>query len=105
MYIPLSKTFPAIDGVLIVPQAGRIIYAQSTVATAQPIKYQRLKNVYQHLTQRREFQGYTRILLVIVLDEIYDAFTVQPYKNADGRNRTARIDIDLTQYVGKITPE
>ncbi|GMF46378.1 unnamed protein product [Phytophthora lilii] len=84
LYIPLSKTFPAIDGVLVVPQDGRIIYTQSTVATAHPLKYQQLKNVYQDLTQRQEFQGYTHILLFIVSNEIYDGFTVQSYKNADG---------------------
>lgn len=76
MYIPLSKVFPAIDGVLVVPNARRIIYAQSTVATAHPIKYQRLNDVYQHLTQRQEFQGYAHILFFIVSDEIYDGFTV-----------------------------
>ncbi|GMF37019.1 unnamed protein product [Phytophthora lilii] len=103
LYIPLSKTFPAIDGVLVVPQDSRIIYAQSTVATAHPIKYQQLKNVYQDLTQRQEFQGYTHILLFIVSNETYDGFTVQSYKNADGKNRRARNDIDVMQYVGKIS--
>ncbi|DBA02552.1 TPA: hypothetical protein N0F65_011024 [Lagenidium giganteum] len=76
---------------------------ESTVATAHPIKYQHLKDVHQHLTQRQEFQGYTHILLFIVPNEIYDGFAVQSYKDADGKtDRTARIDIDMTQYVGKI---
>lgn len=44
--IPLSKTFPAIDGVLVVPNARLVIYAQSTVSAAHPIKSSLLKNVY-----------------------------------------------------------
>lgn len=99
--IPLSKVFPAIDAVLVVPDRC-IIYAQATVSTAHPIKYQRLKDVYQHLTQRQEFQGYEHMLLFIVSKGIYDSFTVQPYKNANGKNHTTPIDINLTQYVGKI---
>jgi hypothetical protein len=87
---------------LVVPNGCRIIYAQATVSTAHPIKYQRLKDVYEHLTQRQEFQGYEHILLFIVSNDIYDGFTVQPYKNTNGKNRTTRIDINLTQYVGKI---
>ncbi|KAF1772695.1 hypothetical protein GQ600_7515 [Phytophthora cactorum] len=37
LYIPLSKTFAAIDGVLVVPQERCIIYAQSAVSTAHPL--------------------------------------------------------------------
>ncbi|GMF29734.1 unnamed protein product [Phytophthora fragariaefolia] len=102
LYIPLSKTFPAIDGVLVVPEARRIIYAQSTVSKAHPIKYQQLEDVCMHLSQRQEFRSYTHILLFIVSNEIYDGFTVQPYKNADGKNRTEKTKIPMTQYVGKI---
>ncbi|KAL8014387.1 hypothetical protein Plhal710r2_c034g0122991 [Plasmopara halstedii] len=99
LYIPLSKTFPSLDGVLVVPQDGRIIYVQATVALDHPIKYQQLKNVYQDLMQRLEFLGFTHIFFFIVTNEIYDSFTVQSYKNKDGKNRS---DIDVTQYVGKI---
>jgi hypothetical protein len=35
--IPLSKTFPAIDGVLVVPESKNIIYIQCTVSTNHPI--------------------------------------------------------------------
>jgi hypothetical protein len=99
--IPVSKTFPAIDAVLVVPDDRRIIYVQATVSTAHPIKHQHLKDVYERLTQRQEFQGYEHILLFIVSNDIYDGFTVQPYKNANGKNRTTPTDI-MTQYVGKI---
>ncbi|KAL8002397.1 hypothetical protein Plhal703r1_c15g0072091 [Plasmopara halstedii] len=102
LYIPLSKTFPSLDGVLVVPQDGRIIYVQATVALDHPIKYQQLKNVYQDLMQRLEFLGFTHIFLFIVTNEIYDSFTVQSYKNKDGKNRKMNVDIDVTQYVGKI---
>jgi hypothetical protein len=101
--IPLSKTFPAIDGVLVVPNARLVIYAQSTVSAAHPIKFSLLKNVYNNLSQRDEFQGYIHILLFIVSNDIFDSFRFQPYKNADGKqDRTARIDIEVKQYVGKV---
>jgi hypothetical protein len=101
--IPLSKTFPAIDGVLVVPNARLVIYAQSTVSAAHPIKFSLLKNVYNNLSQRDEFQGYRHILLFIVSNDIFDSFRFQPYKNADGKqDRTARIDIEVKQYVGKV---
>jgi hypothetical protein len=100
--IPLSKTFPAIDGVLVVPTDRLIIYAQSTVTVAHPIKFSLLKNVYNNLMQQNEFQGYRHILLFIVSNDIFDNFRFQPYKNADGKqDRTTRIDIKLKQYVGK----
>jgi hypothetical protein len=99
--IPLSKTFPAIDGVLVVPTDRLIIYAQSTVSAAHPIKYSLLKNVHNNFTQQNEFQGYRHILLFIVSNDIFDSFHFQPYKNADGKqDRTATIDIELKQYVG-----
>ncbi|KAL8003857.1 hypothetical protein Plhal703r1_c11g0056751 [Plasmopara halstedii] len=102
LYIPLSKTFLSFDGVLVVPQDGRIIYVQATVALDHPIKYQQLKHVYQDLTRRHEFQGFAHVLLFIVTNEIYDIFTVQSYKNKDGKNRRMKVDIDVTQYAGKI---
>jgi hypothetical protein len=101
--IPLSKTFPAIDGVLVVPAGRLVIYIQSTVSTAHPIKFSLLKNVYDNLTQRHEFKGYRHILLFIVSNDIFDSFRFQPYKNADGKEDcTVRIDIELKQYVGKV---
>ena len=89
--IPLSKTFPAIDGVLVVPHAGLVIYAQATVSAKHPIQFSLLKNVYNNLMQRNGFQGYRHILLFIVSNDIFDSFGFQPYKNADGKpDRTAR---------------
>ncbi len=101
--IPLSKTFPAIDGVLVVPNKHWIIYAQSTVSTAHPIKFTHLKDLYNQLSQRAEFQGYTHKLLFIVPNDAFDGFRAQPYKNVDANvNREKRIDIPVTQYVGKV---
>jgi hypothetical protein len=100
--IPLSKNFPAIDGVLVAPNARLVIYAQSTVSVAHPIKFSLLKNVYNNLMQQIDFRGYKHILLFIVSNDIFDNFRFQPYKNADGkRDRTTRIDIKVKQYVEK----
>jgi hypothetical protein len=101
--IPLSETFPAIDGVLVVPTDRLVIYVQSTFSTAHPIKFSLLNNVYNDLMQRNEFQGYSHILLFIVSNGIFDCVRFQPYKIADGKqDRTARIDIELKQFVGKV---
>ncbi len=72
--IPLSKTFPAIDGVLVVPTDRLVIYVQSTVSAVHPIKFSLLKNVYNDLMQQNEFQGYSHILLFIVSNDILTAF-------------------------------
>jgi len=37
--IPVSKNFPAIDGVLVVPNACLVIYAQSAVSAVHPIQF------------------------------------------------------------------
>jgi hypothetical protein len=103
LHIPLSKTFPAIDGVLVVPVARHIFYVQSTVSKAHPIKYQRLKDVYEDLVGRRgDFQDYTHVLLFLVSNDMYDRFTAQPYQNEDGEKRHARLDIKMKQCAGKI---
>jgi hypothetical protein len=102
LYLPFSKSFPAIDGVLVVPVGRHIFYVQSTVSKAHPIKYQLLKDVYEDLDGREEFQGYSHILLFIVSNDMYDLFTVQPYQNEDGEKRSTRSDIKVKQYVGKI---
>lgn len=101
LHIPLSKTFPAIDGVLVIPSARHIIFAQSTVSTAHPIKYTPLEHVYEHLAQRQEFEGYKFVLLFIVPSDIYGKFAYQHYENGDGKNRST-IHIKVKQYVGKI---
>jgi len=84
LHIPLSKTFPAIDGVLVVPDKRCVIYAQSTVSLAQPIKLKRLEDVYNTLMQREEFRNYKHMLLFIVPNDIWGNFTFQRYKTADG---------------------
>jgi hypothetical protein len=38
LYLPLTKTFPAIDAVLVDPTKRLVIYALVTVSTAHPIK-------------------------------------------------------------------
>lgn len=88
LYIPLSKTFPAIDAVLVVPDARRIIYVQATTSKAHPIQYQHLKDVYQDLTQRRKFRGYSHILLFIVSNDIYDGFTSSEQGPIDAQSST-----------------
>ncbi|KAE9013770.1 hypothetical protein PR001_g15321 [Phytophthora rubi] len=108
LYLPLLKTFPAIDAVLVLPREetenheGRIVYVQATVAEPVPIQYQRLKDLYRGLASRNEFAGYTHMLLFMVSDDIYDRFTFQPYKDGDTITHEKENDFMVTQYVGKI---
>jgi hypothetical protein len=102
-HIPLSKVFPAIDGVLVVPSDRLVIYVQVTVSTAHPINYSRLKNIYKYLSRQNEFHGYRHILLFLVSNDIFDIFRAQTYKNADGKvDRKAKLDIEVKQYVGRL---
>jgi len=103
LHIPRSSTYEAVDGLLVVPDECLIIYAQVTVSPKHPIKYKFLKEVYDTLMQQRVFQGYTHILLFMV--KHFDNFTSQPYQNQNGKNRKAKIGIDMKQYVGKVDSE
>jgi len=100
--IPVSKTFPAIDGVLVVPDEHLVIYAHSTVSHEHPIKLKLLKDIYNTLRQQSEFGGYSHMFLFIVPGDIYDSFTVQHYKNSNGKDGEAKLGIDVKQYVGTV---
>ncbi|KAL3664757.1 hypothetical protein V7S43_010504 [Phytophthora oleae] len=102
MYLPLSKTFPAIDAVLVDADFSSITYVQDTASKARPIKYQRLKDVYMELMGRPELKEYKHSLLFLVSNDIYDTFTLQPYINQDRTIRTEKPDIEVVPYVGKI---
>ncbi len=104
MNIPVSRTFPAIDGVLVVPNDRLVIYAQSAVSAVHPIQFHLLKNVYTSLMQRNEFQGYRHMLLFVVSEnDIFDSFCFQPYQDADGKqDDTASIDMKVKQFVGRV---
>ena len=100
MFIPLSKTFPAIDAVLVVPNERMIFYVQVTVALQHSIKWQFLKNLYEKLNNRREFVEFDHMLLFVVTDDIFDDFTLQPFVNPG--KKKLRNNEGLPQYVAKI---
>ncbi|KAL7994635.1 hypothetical protein Plhal703r1_c52g0157881 [Plasmopara halstedii] len=79
LYIPLSKTFPAIFSFR-----------------------KMLKIVYLDLPQRNEFQGFTHIFLFIVSNDYYDISLFNPTKLMIAKKRKTKVDIDVTQYVGEI---
>ena len=88
LYIPSSSTFPAIDGVLVIPEAQFIVYVQATVSESHPIKLRYLKEKsYDKLMEKPVFQNYTHILLFIVPDNNYNNFLMQKYYNVNGKVR------------------
>jgi hypothetical protein len=102
LFIPLSKTFPSIDAVLVIPKNRIIIYLQATVSIHHSIKYQYLDRVYQHLSAHEDFKDYAHAFLFIVPDDAYASFQRQPFLNVDGKARRTRIGINIKQYVGSI---
>ena len=107
LYVPLSKTFPAIDGVFIIPCTNRVVYVQCTVSKVHPIKSAHLKHIYQNLIDDKRigdedtgfnFKTYEHILLFLVTDDVYDNFTFQKYEGTTGKQEIKNIK----QYVGKI---
>jgi hypothetical protein len=103
LFLPLSKTFPSIDALLVIPEKRMLIYIQTTVALVHRIKYQYLDRVYEHLISRVEFKEYSHIFLFLVSNDIYDAFEAQRYLNQDGSVRKIKIAMNMSQYVGKIS--
>jgi hypothetical protein len=100
--IPLSKNFPSVDGVLVVPKDSLIIYIQCTVSKRHPVQYTALKNLYNNLIKRNDFQGYKHMLLFVVSDDVFDDFCFQPYKNIVAINdRKQKIGIDIEQFVAR----
>ncbi|KAK1929377.1 hypothetical protein P3T76_015129 [Phytophthora citrophthora] len=104
VYLPESKNFPAIDGVLIVPAERRLIYLQATIARRHPIKHQRFKDIIEILKDCGEFADYRHILLFLVEGDTYDQFRHQNYENMneEDRQKPDSLGVKVTQYVGKI---
>jgi hypothetical protein len=98
-YCPLSKTFAAIDAVLVLPERKLILYVQSAVSNNHPIKYQHLKNIYDSLSCQETFQHYKHIYLFLVSSDLYDGFKAQSYQS-DGKKTVCSIGIK--QFVGRI---
>jgi hypothetical protein len=45
LFLPLSKTFPSIDGLLVIPEKRIMIYIQTTVSLHHPIKYKYIESL------------------------------------------------------------
>jgi hypothetical protein len=103
LFLPLSKIFPSIDALLVIPEKRMLIYIQTTDSLVHRIKYQYLDRVYEHLISRVEFKEYSHIFLFLVSNDIYDAFEAQQYLHQDGKVRKIKIAMNMSQYVGKIT--
>ncbi|GLE07722.1 hypothetical protein PINS_up018353 [Pythium insidiosum] len=102
LYLPLSKVFPSIDAILVIPQSKIIAYIQVTVASKHPVKYTHLENVYNEIKKRPDLKDFEHIVLFLVTNDIYVSFKCQAYKNADGKKRRRPITIDVSQYVARV---
>lgn len=107
LYLPVSKTFPAIDGIFIIPSTKQVVYVQCTVSKVHPIKSTYLIQNYKDLTDDKRasdgnngynFKSYQHILLFLVSEDIYDNFMFQKYEGTTGKRGISYIK----QYVGKI---
>lgn len=100
LFVPVAKNFPAVDGVIVIPINKEILYVQVTVSEARPIKYNRMKELYEELI--KICPGYCHKLVFLVSDDIFDSFKDQNFVNIDGKKRRLKIDIPLKTYVGMI---
>jgi hypothetical protein len=73
----VSKTFPSIDALLVIPEKQMLIYIQTTVSLVHRIKYRYMDRVYEHLVSCVEFKDYSHIFHFLVSNDIYDAFEAQ----------------------------
>ena len=101
LYQPVSKTFPAIDSLLVDAPSQTILYIQCTVGLTHPIKYKYLKELYNALCA--EFTNYTHKLVFLVCEDIFAGFKLQPYQDAQGK--VTKGTLDMPQYVGVIVSE
>ena len=101
LYMPVSKTFPAIDSLLVDAPSKTIFYIQCTVGLTHPIKYKYLKELYNALCD--EFANYTHKLVFLVCEDIFAGFKLQPFVDAQGKVTNGTLD--MQQYVGMIVSE
>ncbi|KAG1712988.1 hypothetical protein DVH05_000718 [Phytophthora capsici] len=98
------KTFPSIDGVLVVPEEKLVIYLQTTVSLKHSIQHEALKGVIDVLVKKQGFADYTHIFLFLAMADTYDHFKKQRFKtrNNEDRQKNNNFGVVLKQYVGKI---
>ncbi|KAG1712972.1 hypothetical protein DVH05_000702 [Phytophthora capsici] len=108
LYRPVSKTFPSIDGVLVVPREKLVIYLQTTVSLRHSIQHKALKSAIDILVKKQGFADYTHIFLSLVDSTVetdtYDQFKKQRFKNVNNedRQKVNNFEVVVRQYVGKI---
>jgi hypothetical protein len=103
LYIPISKTFPAIDAVLVIPESRYIFYIQVIVSNYQSIKFEQLHKIYTNLNAKcQEFQQFEHRLLFLVPADVIMTFKSQPFHGIDGKVLKTGNDMKIKQYLGTI---
>jgi hypothetical protein len=103
LFIPVSKTFPSIDAVLVIPEKQIVMYVQVTVSSQHPVKFQQLNRVYRNLNEIcQEFQQYEHILLFLVPSDVFVTFASQRFLDSNGKTMKKVGDMKINQYVGFI---
>jgi hypothetical protein len=103
LYIPVSKTYPSIDAVLVVPTKKVIIFVQATVSVQHPIKLKQLHSLHDLLKQKTEFENYDYKFVFVVSNDIFDNFKLQSFLNENGK--VSKKGLKIPQYAAKILPQ
>jgi hypothetical protein len=68
IFIPISKTFPSINAMLVISDKQIIVYIQVTVSAQHPIKFQQLNRVYRNLNENcQEFKQFDIFFLSLLM--------------------------------------
>jgi hypothetical protein len=96
LYLPLSKSFPVLDALLINAEEETIIYIQCTVSSHHPVKYEALKRIFDVLD--KQFPRYSHSLVFFIPQDIFHLFKKQSYLNNDKEERSRPSALRIHQY-------
>jgi hypothetical protein len=97
LFVPISKTFPAIDALFINEKDATILYIQCTVSKNHPVKHGALNKIFNKMDER--YPQFSHFFVFLVPMDIFYDFRKQSYlcENGEERKRQSSTTLRIRQ--------